>query len=340
MTISARVAAAVLLGSLLSDPVLALDLSGAGSTFVAPIMSRWSADYAAKTGTVVRYQSIGSGGGITEIRSGNVDFGASDAPLKPSDTQRAGLVQFPLVMGGIVPVLNLEGIKPGEIKFNGALLADIFLGKVKKWNDPAIVALNPAQNLPATAIRVVHRIDGSGTTFNWTNYLSKVSPTWQAKVGAGIAVDWPIGAGGKGNEGVTALVQQTANAIGYVEYAYVLKNKLTYGLVQNKAGKFVQPGVASFQAAAAGANWTRAGDFDLVITDASGEDAHPIAATSFVLMQRASKDAARRKASLEFFDWALNSGQQQASELDYVALPPNLVGQIEAYWKAAFATVN
>ncbi|MEA2800993.1 MAG: phosphate transport system substrate-binding protein [Rhodospirillaceae bacterium] len=226
------------------------DITGAGSTFVFPILSKWSTDYGAKTGTTVKYQSIGSRGGIAQIKSASVDFAASDAPLRPDDLQKSGLGQFPLVTGGIVPVLNVEGIKPGEIRFTGPLLADIFRGKMKMWNDRAIADLNPDVKLPAASIAVVHRSDGSGTTFNWTNYLSKVSGEWRSKMGEGTAVDWPVGVGGKGNEGVAALVLQTTNSIGYVEYAYVLQNKLAYGLVQNKAGKFVKPGAASFQAAA------------------------------------------------------------------------------------------
>jgi len=339
MAYFARIAAAAAC-FLFLGPAMAADITGAGSTFVAPVLSKWSADYAASTGTHVTYQSIGSGGGIVEIKAGTVDFGASDAPLKPRDLQKAGLAQFPLVMGGIVPVLNVEGIAPGEIRFTGQVLADVFLGKIKAWNDPAIVQLNPNSKLPSAPIKVVHRSDSSGTTFNWTNYLAKVSPDWQAKVGAGIAVDWPIGIGGKGNEGVTALVRQTSNSIGYVEYAYVLQNKLVLSLVQNQAQKFVKPGASSFQAAAAGADWMKASDFDLVITNAPGVDAYPIAATSFILMQKAPKDPARSRAALDFFRWALHDGQKQASELDYVSLPQGLVGQIETYWKSAFAPVN
>jgi phosphate transport system substrate-binding protein len=316
------------------------DITGAGSTFVFPILSKWSTDYAATAGTTVKYQSIGSRGGIAQIKSASVDFGASDAPLRPDDLQKSGLGQFPLVIGGIVPVLNVEGIKPGELKLTGPLLADIFLGKVKVWNDRAIADLNPDVKLPAAAIAVVHRSDGSGTTFNWTNYLSKVSAAWRSQMGEGTAVDWPVGVGGKGNEGVAALVLQTSHSIGYVEYAYVLQNKLAYGLVQNKAGKFVKPGGASFQAAAAGADWARAQDFYLVMTDSPAEDAYPIAATAFILMPKTPKDAAHSKSALAFFRWALENGQKAATELDYVPLPPGLVMQIEAYWKSAFTGTN
>ena len=320
--------------------VLAADITGAGSSFAAPIIAKWSATYAASTGNTVKYQSIGSGSGISEIKAQAVDFGITDAPLKPRDLQKFALAQFPLVVGGIVPVLNVQGIKPGEIHFTGALLADIFLGKVKTWNDPAIAKLNPGLPLPATQIKVVHRSDSSGTTFNWTNYLSKVSPEWQSKVGVGMAVDWPTGAGGRGNEGVTALVQQAINSIGYVEYAYVLQNKLVYGLVQNRAGSFVKPGVQSFQAAAAGADWSKATDFDVVITESPGAQTWPVAATSLVLMPKTPKDSARSRAAINFFRWALTEGQKQATELEYVPLPPSLVSLIEAYWKSAFATVN
>ena len=319
---------------------LAEDITGAGSTFVFPILSKWSADYGATAGTNVKYQSIGSRGGIAQIKSAAVDFGATDAPLRPDDLQKSGLGQFPLVIGGIVPVLNVEGVKPGELRFTGPLLADIFLGKVKMWNDRAIADLNPDVKLPTAAIVVVHRTDGSGTTFNWTNYLSKVSGEWRSKIGEGTAVDWPVGAGSKGNEGVAALVLQTSNSIGYVEYAYVLQNKLTHGLVQNKAGKFAKPGAASFQAAAAGAEWAQAQDFYLVMTDSPGADAYPIAATAFILMRKDSGNPKHTTTALDFFRWALEKGQKQAAELDYVALPPGLVGQIEAYWKSAFAAVN
>jgi len=316
------------------------DITGAGSTFVFPILSRWSGEYSVKVGTKIDYQPIGSGRGIVKIRGATVDFGASDAPLKPEDLRKSDLGQFPLVIGGIVPVVNVDGVKPGEIRFTGALLADIFLGKVKRWNDPAIVTLNPDLKLPAAVIAVLHRADSSGTTFNWVNYLSKVSPEWRDKVGEGTAVAWPTGAGGKGNEGVAALVLQTQNSIGYVEYAYVLQSKLTYGLVQNKAGRFVKPDAASFQAAAASADWAGARDFHLVMTDSPGADAYPIAATAFVLMPKAPNDPARAKVALEFFRWVLENGQKSATDLEYAPLPRDLVTQIEAYWKAEFAEMN
>jgi phosphate transport system substrate-binding protein len=340
MTFFARVGTTALVALTFSGSVLADDITGAGSTFVFPILSKWSGEYSAKVGPKIDYQPIGSGRGIMQIKAAAVDFGASDAPLKPEDLQKSNLGQFPLVIGGIVPVMNVEGVQPGEIKFTGALLADIFLGKVKRWNDPEIVKLNPDAKLPAAAIAVVHRADSSGTTFNWVNYLSKVSPEWRDKVGEGTAVAWPTGAGGKGNEGVAALVMQTRNSIGYVEYAHVLQSKLTYGLVQNKAGKFVKPDAASFRAAAASADWATAQDFHLVLTDSPGADAYPIAATAFVLISRTAKSPARARATLEFFRWALENGQPFASDLEYVPLPADLVKQIESYWKSAFAAVN
>ena len=336
MTFIARVGTTALVALAFSGSALADDITGAGSTFVFPILSKWSGEYSAKVGTKVDYQPIGSGRGIVQIKAATVDFGASDAPLKPEDLRQSNLGQFPLVIGGIVPVVNVEGVKPGEIKFTGALLADIFLGKVKRWNDPEIMKLNPDVKLPAAAIAVLHRADSSGTTFNWVNYLSKVSPQWRDEVGEGTAVAWPTGAGGKGNEGVAALVMQTRNSIGYVEYAYVLRSQLAYGLVQNKAGNFVKPDAASFRAAAASADWTKAQDFHLVLTDSPGADAYPIAATAFILLPKTAKSPARARAAFEFFRWVLENGQQSASDLEYVPLPPDLVQQIEAYWKSAF----
>jgi phosphate transport system substrate-binding protein len=315
----------------------AAEVTGAGSTFVFPILSKWSADYSAKTGDRINYQSIGSGGGLAQIKTATVDFGASDAPLKPDELQTLGMGQFPLVIGGVVPVVNIAGVQPGQMRFTGPLLADIFLGKVTNWNDPAIAKINPDLKLPNVAITVVHRADGSGTTFNWVNYLSKVSAEWKDKVGEGTAVEWPTGIGGKGNEGVAAFVNQTQNSIGYVEYAYVIQNKMTYGLVQNKTGNFVKPDAASFQAAATSAAWADAKDFYLVMTDAPGEAAYPVTATVFILMYKKPKDAARSKAALAFFQWALENGQPQAGALDYVPFPPNVVQQIETYWKTQFA---
>lgn len=315
----------------------AADITGAGSTFVFPILSKWSADYHQATGATVTYHPVGSGAGIAQIKGATVDFGASDAPLKPEDLKKLGLGQFPLVIGGIVPVVHIDGVKSGELKLTGALLADIFLGKVKTWTDPAIAKLNPDRKLPDAAITVVHRSDGSGTTFNWVNYLSTVSAEWRDKIGGGTVAEWPVGLGGNGNEGVAALVSQTPNSIGYVEYAYVPQNKMTYALVQNKAGNFVQPNAASFQAAAASAEWSKARDFHLVMTDEPGEQAYPVTASTFVIMYKNPNDPARARRALNFFRWALEKGQPQASSLDYVALPPELVQQIESYWTQEFA---
>jgi phosphate transport system substrate-binding protein len=323
---------AALIGS--AGMAQAADITGAGSTFVYPVLSKWSDSYNNKTGNKINYQSIGSGGGIAQIKAATVDFGASDKPLDPKELSEAGLGQFPVVIGGVVPVVNIEGVEPGKIHFTGALLADIYLGKVTKWNDPAIAQINSGVKLPDAAITVVHRSDGSGTTFNWVNYLSKVSPGWKEKVGEGTSVQWPVGVGGKGNEGVAAYVKQIKGSIGYVELAYALQNKMSYAAVQNSAGKFVQPSAESFQAAAASADWKNAQDFHLVITNAPGENSWPIAASVFVLMYKQPKDAARSKAALDFFTWALENGQKQAEELDYVPLPKPLVDQIEAYWKA------
>lgn len=309
-------------------------ITGAGSTFVYPVLSKWSADYSKTTQVQVNYQSIGSGGGIAQIKAGTVDFGASDAPLSPADLSAVGLAQFPVIIGGIVPVLNVPGITSGQLKLDGALLADIYLGKVKSWDSPEIAKLNPNLKLPKLAITVVHRSDGSGTTYNFADYLSKVSPDWKSKVGVGTSIAWPAGVGGKGNEGVAAYVERIGGSIGYNEYAYVLQNKMTFALLENVAGEFMAPSVAAFQAAAASADWTHAHDFDLVMTNAPGKGAYPIAASTFVLMYKTPKDAARSKQALDFFTWSLEHGQPEAQSLDYVPLPPSLVSQIESYWKA------
>jgi len=315
----------------------ATDITGAGSTFVYPVLSKWSAAYAAKTGNHVNYQSIGSGGGIAQIKAGTVDFGASDKPLSSDELAKAGLGQFPVVIGGIVPVVNVQGIASGQLKLDGATLARIFLGEIKTWNDPAIAALNPGMKLPDTRITVVHRSDGSGTTFNFTDYLSKVSPGWKSKVGEGTAVQWPAGIGGKGNEGVAAYVKQVKGGIGYVEYAYALQNKMSYVLLRNSSGRFVQPNLASFAAAAATADWAGAKDFNLVMTNAPGAQAFPIAATTWVILYKRPKNAERSKVAFDFFKWSLEHGQPLAKSLDYVPLPESLVQRIESYWKTQFA---
>jgi phosphate transport system substrate-binding protein len=313
--------------------VRAADITGAGSTFVYPILSKWSSSYNEKTGSKVNYQSIGSGGGIAQIKAGTVTFGATDKPLAPDELKASGLAQFPVVIGGVVPVVNLEEAKAGEMRFTGPVLADIYLGKISKWNDPALASLNPGMKLPDQKISIVHRSDGSGTTFNWVNYLSKVSDEWKTKVGEGTSVNWPTGVGGKGNEGVAAYVNQIKGSIGYVELAYALQNKMKYTEVKNKAGNFVDPSLETFQAAAAGADWD-VPDFFQVITEASGKDAWPIAASVFVLMYKQPKDAAQTKEALAFFKWALEQGQGDAKSLDYVALPAALTHKIETYWAA------
>ncbi|MFT3762861.1 MAG: phosphate ABC transporter substrate-binding protein PstS [Pseudoxanthomonas sp.] len=307
----------------------AAEISGAGASFIYPLVSKWSADYNAATGNKINYQSIGSGGGIAQIKAGTVDFGSSDKPLPSEELAQSGLFQFPSAIGGVVPVVNLEGVEAGKLRLTGALLADIFLGKVAKWNDPAIAAVNPGAALPDLKINLVHRSDGSGTSFNFTNYLSKVSPEWKQKVGEGTSVQWPGGVGGKGNEGVASYVKQIKGSIGYVELAYALQNGMPYAAMQNAAGNFVQPDAETFAAAASSADWANAKDFNLVITNASGDNAWPITATNFMLVR---KDGKRNADTLAFFKWAFESGQQQAQALDYVPLPAELVQQIEAYW--------
>jgi phosphate transport system substrate-binding protein len=312
----------------------AADVTGAGASFVYPVMSKWSADYAKAAGKRVNYQSIGSGGGIAQIKAATVDFGSSDAPLKPEELAKFGLAQFPSVIGGVVPVINVPGVASGALKLEGPLLADIFLGKVTKWNDPRIVALNSGVQLPDVKITVVHRSDGSGTTFNFVNYLSKVSPEWQSTVGEGTAVKWPIGIGGKGNEGVAAYVKQIKGGVGYVELSYALQNKMAYSRMKNAAGNFVLPSDETFQAAAASADWANAKDFYLVMTNAPGANSWPITATNFILMYKQPKNADGAKNAKEFFRWVYANGDAQAKALDYVPLPDALVQQIEKYWSA------
>jgi phosphate transport system substrate-binding protein len=312
-------------------PASGMTVTGAGSTFVYPVLSAWASDYAKSSGTKVNYQSIGSGGGISQVKAGTVDFGASDQPLDSAELAASNLAQFPIVIGGIVPVINLTGIEPGKLRLTGPVLADIFAGKVKKWDDSAIVTINPGVKLPSAPIAVVHRSDGSGTTFNFTHYLAQVSPSWKAGPGEGKTVSWPTGIGGKGNEGVAAYVKQLPNSIGYVEYAYVLQNGMNYASLQNSAGNFVMPNAESFSNAAATADWGKARDFNLVMTNAPGPNAYPITASVFILLPTSAKDPARSKAALEFFRYVLNSGQEQARKLDYVPLPAELVKQIEAY---------
>lgn len=311
-------------------------ITGAGATFIYPLLAKWSDDYNRATGNRINYQSIGSGGGIAQIKAGTVDFGSSDMPLSSAELAEAGLGQFPSAIGGVVPVVNIDGIGQGELRLTGPLIADIYLGKVTRWNDPAIAAHNPGMALPDGKITVVHRSDGSGTTFNWVNYLSKVSPEWKQRVGEGTSVSWPTGVGGKGNEGVAAYVKQIKGSIGYVELAYAKQTDISYATMQNAAGNWVRPSAESFQAAAANADWTNVQDFSLVITDAPGADAWPVAATNFILMYKQPRNARRAQQAIDFFTWALENGQPQADELHYVPLPEDLVKQVEAYWAAEF----
>jgi phosphate transport system substrate-binding protein len=309
----------------------AADITGAGATFPAPIYGKWAEGYQKATGNKINYQSIGSGGGIKQITAKTVDFGASDMPLKPEDLEKEGLVQFPAVIGGEVLVVNLPGIKPGEMRLTPTVLADIYLGKIVKWNDKAIAELNPKLALPDQAIAVVRRADGSGTTFIFTNYLSKVSPEWKQKVGEGTAVQWPVGLGGKGNEGVSAFVQRIPGAIGYVEYAYSKQNKMTYTLLQNAAGNYPMPEDTSFKAAAAYADWTKSSFFE-ILTNEPGKDSWPITGATFILMHKVQDKPAQGVEVLKFFDWAYKNGGKMADELDYVALPDSLVKLIHAAW--------
>lgn len=314
--------------------VIAADMTGAGATFPYPIYAKWAEAYKAATGNGLNYQSIGSGGGIKQIKAKTVDFGASDMPLKAEELEAAGLMQFPAIMGGVVPVVNLQGVSPGQLKMTGEVLADIYLGKIKKWNAPEIAALNPGVSLPDTSIIVVHRSDGSGTTFLWTDYLSKTSEAFKSAVGAGTAVKWPTGIGGKGNEGVAANVQRLKNSIGYVEYAYAKQNKMLHTQVKNKDGQFVQPSDDSFKAAAAGAEWGKAPGFNIVLTNQAGKDSWPITGASFILMHKVQGDAVKGKEVLKFFDWAYKNGGEMATTLDYVAMPAPVVTLVQDAWKA------
>ena len=311
----------------------AAEISGAGATFPYPIYAKWAAAYAQKTGIRLNYQSIGSGGGIAQINAGTVDFGASDMPLKPDVLEKDGLTQFPPVIGGEVMVVNLPGIKANQMTLDGPTIADIYLGKITKWDDPAIAKLNPGLKLPSTAIAVVHRSDGSGTTFIFTNYLSKMSPDWKSQVGEGTSVQWPVGLGGKGNEGVSAIASRTIGGIGYVEYAYALQNKLTNTKLINSAGATLEPSIAVFQAAAAHANWKAAPDFYLILTNQPGKDTWPITGATFILMHKKQQNPERAKEVLNFFNWAYKNGAQMAKSLDYVPMPPNAVAIFEASWK-------
>ena len=306
------------------------EATGAGASFPAPLYSKWAADYHKATGVKINYQSVGSGAGLRQIEAKTVDFGASDAPLKDEELNKKGLVQFPTVIGGIVPVVNIKGVAPGQLKLNGQVLGDIYLGKITKWNDAAIKTLNPALALPDSDIAPVRRADGSGTTFGFTNYLSKVNADWKAKVGEGTAVNWPTGAGGKGNEGVAAFVGRLPNSIGYLEYAYVKQNKLTYALMQNSAGNFVAPDDTSFKAAAAGADWAKS--FYQILTDQPGKDSWPITSATFILFQKVQEKPVQAATALKFFEWAYKSGDKTAADLDYVPMPDSVKGIIMKSW--------
>jgi phosphate transport system substrate-binding protein len=307
-------------------------LLGAGATFPFPIYARWGSEYNKQTGVQLNYQSIGSGGGIQQIKNKTVDFGASDAPMKPEELEKAGLVQFPMVLGGVVPVVHLSGITANQLTLDGSTLAGLYLGDIKTWNDPKIAALNPGVALPATAVTPVYRADGSGTTWIFTHYLSKVSPDWKAKVGNDKTVQWPAGVGGKGNEGVAAYVQRVDGSLGYVEFAYAVQNKLASVKLKNAAGQVVEPGIPTFQAAAASADWANAPGFHVVLTDQPGADSWPIAGASFLLVYAAQADRAKAEAMLKFFDFSLRKGADTARSLQYVPLPPAVVELVEQAW--------
>ncbi len=306
------------------------EATGAGASFPAPLYSKWAADYYKATGVKINYQSVGSSAGIKQIDAKTVDFGASDMPLKDDELNQKGLVQFPTVIGGIVPVVNIKGIAPGQLKLSGQVMGDIYLGKITKWNDPAITAMNPGVALPDATIAPVRRADGSGTTFGFTNYLSKVNPEWKEKVGEGAAVNWPTGAGGKGNEGVAAYVGRLPNSIGYVEYAYVKQNKMTFAQLKNADGHFVSPDDATFKAAAAGAEWTKS--FYQILTNQPGKEAWPITSATFILMHKSNDKAAQAATSLKFFEWAYKSGDATAGGLDYVPMPSSVKDIIYKSW--------
>jgi phosphate transport system substrate-binding protein len=314
----------------LSGLAAAQEVTGAGATFPAPLYSKWAADYNKATGVKINYQSVGSGAGIRQIDAKTVAFGASDMPLKDDELAKKGQIQFPTVIGGVVPVINIKGIAPGQLRLNGQVLGDIYLGKITKWNDAALKALNPSLPLPDAAIAAVRRADGSGTSFIFTNYLSKVNTEWKTKVGEGTAVNWPTGAGGKGNEGVAAFVGRLPNSIGYVEYAYVKQNKMTYALMQNAAGQFVAPEDKAFKAAAAGAEWSKS--FHQILTNQPGAESWPLTGATFILMHKVQDKPAEAAAALKFFDWAYKNGDKTADDLDYVPMPAAVKSQVEKLW--------
>ncbi|HMV62282.1 MAG TPA: phosphate ABC transporter substrate-binding protein PstS [Rhodocyclaceae bacterium] len=318
-------------GAVLASTAFAADITGAGASFPAPVYAKWADAYQKATGNKVNYQSIGSSGGIKQITAKTVDFGASDMPLSPEQLEKDGMQQFPTVIGGVVPVVNIPGVQPGQLKLTGEILANIYLGKITKWNDPAIVALNTNLNLPASDIGVVRRADGSGTTFIFTNYLSKVSADWKNQVKEGATVQWPLGLGGKGNEGVSAFVQRLPGAIGYVEYAYAKQNKLTFASLKNKDGAFVLPDDENFKAAAAGADWSKNAFYE-ILTDKPGKDSWPITGATFILMHKVQDKPVQGGEALKFFEWAYHNGAKLATDLDYVPLPESTVKLIRASW--------
>ncbi|HTK33658.1 MAG TPA: phosphate ABC transporter substrate-binding protein PstS [Caulobacteraceae bacterium] len=316
------------------------DITGAGASFPFPIYAKWAAVYKGTSGVGLNYQSIGSGGGIAQIKAKTVAFGATDKPLTPKELAASGLTQFPTVIGGVVPVINVPGIAPGQLKLSGSLLAEIYLGNIKKWNDPQIAAINPGVKLPNLPLTVVHRSDGSGTSFIFTTYLSVKSPAWASKVGGNDAVEWPVGLGGKGNDGVAGFVKQTIGSIGYVEYAFALQNHMTHVSMQNKAGAFVQPTAANFAAAAARADWAHAPGYYLILVDQAGPTTWPIVGATFILMHKSQANAATGQSVLKFFDWAYKNGDALASSLDYIALPAAVKNQVRATWVASIKGPN
>ena len=328
-----RVALAAAAAIVLAGTTLAADISGAGATFPYPIYSKWAAAYKEQTGIGLNYQSIGSGGGIKQIKAKTVTFGASDMPLEPKDLQEAGLVQFPMIIGGVVPVVNIKGVQGGQMVLDGPTVAQIYLGEITKWNDARIKKLNPTLALPATAIAPIYRSDGSGTNFLFSNYLSSVYPKFKETIGANTSVQWPVGIGAKGNEGVANMTTQTDGAIGYVEYAYAKQNKMAYVDLINSAGKKVTPNAESFQAAAANADWAHAPGYHLILTSQPGDKSWPITGASFILVYSSPPDPAATGAALKFFDWAYKNGAKMASDLDYVPLPDNLIAQVRNTWK-------
>jgi phosphate transport system substrate-binding protein len=324
-------AAAVFLSAAI--PAHAAEISGAGATFPYPIYAKWAEAYKAKTGTAMNYQSIGSGGGIKQINAKTVDFGASDMPLKPEELDKGGLQQFPMVMGGVVPVVNLAGVAPGQLKLDGKVLAGMYLGTITNWNDKAITALNPGLTLPDKAVATVHRSDGSGTNFIFTHYLSSIDDEFKSKIGENTSVEFPGGLGGKGNEGVAAIAGRTDGAIGYVEYAYALQNKMTYAQLKNHDGNYVSPNASTFQAAAANADWSKAPGFYLLLTDQPGKDSWPITGATFILMHHQQEKPDTAREVLNFFDWAYHNGGQLAEQLDYVPMPAAVISAVETSWK-------